>query len=101
MWVCDVPLSERIKNEMKKGGDCIDVFCAPSVCTAQWQRGSAAALSQTKVVRVQQDGSIYLSAGEAIKGYRITQKTNLSISITRVLINCDHPDAPHPDNLYF
>jgi hypothetical protein len=99
--VCDVPLSERIKNEMKKGGDCIDVFCAPSVCTAQWQRASAAALSQTKVVRVQQDGSIYLSAGEAIKGYRITQKTNLSISITRVLINCDHPDAPHPDNLFF
>jgi hypothetical protein len=24
--VCDVPLRERIKNEMKKGGDCIDVY---------------------------------------------------------------------------
>lgn len=63
---------------MKKGGDCIDVLYMCAVCAVYGsvaaRRISSSSQPNKSGARVQQDGSIYLSAGEAIKGYRITQK---------------------------
>lgn len=93
--------SRRIKNQMKKGGDCIDVLYMCAVCAVYIRLGGSAAHQQQLSAKQKwcESATGWINLLERRGGdqgvYRITQKTNLSISITRVLINCDHPyDTP-------